>query len=113
MATGYTYQKLDFPEEEVELQETSPKAMEHTIKKWPKPNPNPNATSYWVQLSRTSRSTMAVVATMFVFLIALAAISLVRSADNDTRTTLTSSLTDDVPQYFQTTPELYPGIPWP
>jgi len=102
---GYEYQKLETPEEELELQELPRESINPAIKK----ELGPEEIPYKNQLARNPKLTRAIAATMFGLLITLAVVGVAHSAYVDKRATSTSSSSTEVPQYFQTTPELYLG----
>lgn len=104
--TGYEYHKLDTTtEEELELQDVPQRPSNPATKE----EPGPERIPYKNQLARNPRLTRAIAASMFGLLIILAAVGVVRSAVVEKRATSTSSSSTQVPQYFQTTPEIYAG----
>lgn len=103
---GYEYQKLDDPEEEeLELQELPQRPIDPATKE----ELGPEEIPYKNQLSRNPTLTRAIAATMFSILTILAVAGVVHSARLGKRATLATTSTTEVPQYFQTTPELFPG----
>ena len=105
---GYTYKKLDTPDEELELH--------HIPSETKTPGPSnreqlgsEELTHRGILTRSSSKSRTIVIAMSGLMIVAvLALVAVVRSAVLEPRATPTSS-TEDVPQYFQTTPEIFAG----
>lgn len=104
---SYTYKKLETPEEELEL---------HQIPSNPAVPATPRRSSIEKPPSQrffatTAGKIIAIAVFMGALVLALALVAVVQSAVLEPRATSTAS-TADVPQYFQTTPELFAGAFW-
>jgi hypothetical protein len=103
---GYEYHKLDTPpNEELELHEVPQKPSDPATNEKLGTKGVPSKTL----LARHPTLTRAIAAIMFGLLIVVAAVGVVNSAIVGKRATSTSSSSTAVPQYFQTTPEIYAG----
>ena len=105
-AMHYTYKKLDSPHEELELHPPSAKLPHPPIQERLGPEELPHQTVF----ARNPKITKVIASIMFGGLLLLAIVGLAQSAVFEKRATSTSSTTN-VPQYFQTTPELFAGKP--
>jgi len=101
---AYSYKKLDPSQEELELHQFPSKS----------PNPStgqqlgPEELLYQTSFLRRLGRTKAIALIMSALLLILAIAGVVRSAVLEPRDTSSASTTH-VPQYFQTTPELFAG----
>ena len=99
---SYSYKKLH-PAEEIALQDVPQKAAKEDIDLDPLPVPNP---------STKRPRTRTIIFTMIAFvLVLLTTLSLARAAWFERRqaTTTSSTTSTEVPQYFQTSPEIFAG----
>ena len=99
---GYSYKKLDAPEEELELHHLSSKSPTLSTGDQISAEERPHRSF----ILRNLRNPRVIAATMLSLALALVAIGLVRSAVLEPRATANAT---NVPQYFQTTPELFAG----
>lgn len=98
---GYSYKKLQDPDD-VQLQDLPlPSIRETAGEELPLPQNifqrNPKTTSWAIKMFIAS-------------LVLLSALSLTRAAVLERKQAASTASTTTVPQYFQTTPELFPGI---
>ena len=93
----YTYKKLDVPEE-VALQDLPQYLSTEDLD----PKPLPTQSTY----SRTKTVVFTMISSVLLLVTAL---SLVRAAWYEKRATTTATSSSKVPQYFQTTPEIFAG----
>lgn len=100
---GYTYKKLDAPED-VALHELSQSSPEEDLK--------PEKSSKKTALQRHPKASVAVFTMIATLLLLIAAFTVVRAGLLDfvkRQATTAGSTSSEVPQYFQTTPELFAG----
>lgn len=104
---GYNYKKLDTPDKELELHDVSQEQTLPTIEEDEAREEKSPLRNFLEDYPRTTtRSTLI----MMGLLILLATIGVASAGFLNRRSTSTASSTSiDVPQYFQTTPELYAG----
>ena len=108
--TSYTYKKLDAPEGELEFE------LHQTSSRDCAPHPRAQLTPKKDFFSRVflafPRTVIAISIAMFVTGLTLALVAVTQSVVLEPRAVSTTS-TPDVPQYFQTTPEIFAGGPLP
>lgn len=103
---GYTYKKLDTPKEDLELHQIPPKPPDPSTEE----QFGPEELSLHRDFAKpwTTNRTIVFAMAGLMLIAVLALIAVVRSAVLEPRAPATSS-TEDVPQYFQTTPEIFAG----
>ncbi len=105
---GYEYHKLDTPsEDELELQHLTPIPSDPATEE----ELGPKTITHKLHPYKHPIRTRVFVVIMYVLLMSLlaGAVAVVRSAVVEKPATSTSSSSTQVPQYFQTTPEIYAG----
>lgn len=102
---GYSYKKLHLPQDDLELHGIPSKPVDSVAEGQLSPTELP---SQRLPTKPFGGRTTIIAVIMAGLLLMLAIVGLVRSAVLEPRATSTAT-TADVPQYFQTTPELFAG----